>query len=132
MVAWLLVALAAVGGAAASLYLRWRLQRAENQVELWQTQAKRTAGELADLVKLGREERTRQDGVIRDLRSQIETARNGCADLALRHPELAADYVREQLRSLAAPAPGDRAHPVVPARPAPGGPGGTGGSGGSG
>jgi hypothetical protein len=126
MVAWLLVALTTVGGAAASLYLRWRLQRAEDQVELWQTQSKRLTEELAGVHVAFRHERARLEGEIRVLRSEAEVLRRRIGDLVRGNPELAREYLRGVFQDAAAPgaadpAPHEGVPPVAPAGPAGGG-----------
>jgi hypothetical protein len=88
VIPWLLVALATVGGAATSLFLRWRLQRAEDDVELWQTQAKRAIDELAGVHVTFRHERERWQEVERVLRDDLAAASRRVRSLAAAHPEL--------------------------------------------
>lgn len=113
-----------VGLALAVAILAWRLGDAKADRDVAIVEAVAAEKRADDIDRAAQDERRRRDRVVRDLRSQLETVRDGCADLAARHPELAREYVREQLRELAAPAL-TGAHAVVPPRSAPRGPGGT-------
>lgn len=88
-----------LAGAVAVLYLRWRLQRAEDDRDLWRTSARQLTTQMTELATAARDERQRQVEVIRALRSQLDVATATAAYTALADPAAADRFVRDQLRA---------------------------------
>lgn len=107
-----------LAGAVAVLYLRWRLQRAEDDRDLWRTSSRQLTTQMTELATAARDERQRQVEVIRALRSQLDVATANAADAALADPAAADRYVLGSLREAAA-ATDAAAHPHLPGPTAP-------------
>jgi hypothetical protein len=105
------------GGAALSLWLRWRLQRAEDDRELWHTQANRLTTELREYHAAASDELARQREVIRVARSEREEAQRALAAVFRDHPEWASEYLLGGVR-IVTEAPGAGPHPPLPGGPA--------------
>lgn len=113
---WIISGASLLTSAAVVLYLRWRLQRAEDHEEMWRTSATQLTRGMTELATAAREERTRQEGVTRVLRAQLDVATATAAYTALADPAAADRFVRDSLRGAAA-ATDAVAHADVP-RPA--------------
>ena len=95
---WIISGASLLASTVAVLYLRWRLQKAEDSAHVWRTQARQLTTQMTELAAAAREERTRQEGVIRVLRSQLDVATANAADAALADPAAADRFVRASLR----------------------------------
>lgn len=121
---WLVSGGTLLVGAVVALWLRWRLQRAEDSAHVWQTKATQLVRDMTDLVAAANDRDARRNGVTRVVRSQLDVATATAADAALADPAAADRYVRDSLRA-AFGATDPHPHADVPgpaaADPAPGG-----------
>ena len=80
MTAWILGATGVAGGVCVLLAFLWRSARAN--ASMWQAEAQRRAGEIADHAKAAAENDARRQAQVENLRAENKTLAEGMAELA--------------------------------------------------
>lgn len=99
---WIISGASLLTGAVAVIYLRWRLQKAEDGEHVWHTKANQLVRDMTDLVAAANDRDRRRIGVTRVARAQLDVATASAADAALADPAAADRFVRDSLRQAAA------------------------------
>jgi hypothetical protein len=127
VIPWIATAALGLLSATGFLWLRWRLQRAEDLVVLLRTEAGRREAAVHELEASMRDEGARHGAALRVLRAERASLAEQLAAMARAHPELAHEYLRDSLRAVADTSADPGPHPALSGGTAPKAPGGGGG-----